>query len=506
MLKRLFLSAVIALSVMTEAVAGIARCDVSSLIGETSLPEEIRRPLAPHYIAGATFPSWKDNWFINISGGVSSFIGSPIGCEDLFGRMKPTLQISIGKWHTPAIGNRISFQGFEWKSGGLMTQKYRHWHADLLWNVMPSFNAGFDGCRWDIIPFVGLGIIDNRTADRRPFAIYYGVQGRFRIADALHVTAELGNATTFKDSDGIGSSRQFGDNLLSLSAGISWTFGSNTEWKKVIDAGPYIRQNERLAGYAVAMDRNYRELQRDYNANVRIIAELRKILDIEGLLDKYIHCFDTNTGADSGINPGYPVNDYSGLNSLRKRLRENRKACKGSTKQDAMPGEGQSGKVDSNSNPNNFSGKKSGKDNTQSEPVTEGYGMESGTDVRGTVGKDYLTVVRAEDECLGAPIFFFFKLGTAELIDNSQKVNLNEIARVAIKYGLKIVVTGAADSLTGTEEINNGLGQARASFIAAYLAECGVKSSAIMVNSYGGIDTYTPNEANRNTVVRLFLE
>lgn len=141
MLKKLILSAVIALSAMTEAGAGIARCDMSSMIGETSLSDEIQRPLAPYYITGAIVPSWKDNWFVNISGGVSSFIGSPIGCEDLFGRMKPTLQISIGKWHTPAIGNRISFQGFEWKSGGLMTQKYRHWHTDLLWKVMQSFNA-----------------------------------------------------------------------------------------------------------------------------------------------------------------------------------------------------------------------------------------------------------------------------------------------------------------------------------------------------------------------------
>lgn len=502
MLKKLILSAVIALSAMTEAGAGIARCDMSSMIGETSLSDEIQRPLAPYYITGAIVPSWKDNWFVNISGGVSSFIGSPIGCEDLFGRMKPTLQISIGKWHTPAIGNRISFQGFEWKSGGLMTQKYRHWHTDLLWNVMPSFNAGNYGCRWDIIPFVGLGIINNRTADRRPFAFNYGVQGRFRIANSLHVTAELGNATTFKDSDGIGSSRQFGDNLLSLSAGVSWTFGSNTGWKKVIDANPYIRQNERLAGYAVAMDKSYRELQRDYNANARIIAELRKILDIEGLLDKYIHCFDSDAGADFGINPGYPVNDYSGLNSLRKRLRGNKKSGKDATRQVAESGEHHSGDVDPNRGPNNPSGKKSGKDNTQSET----YDEVSGTDVKDVFSKDYIAAVRAEKECLGAPIFFFFKLGTAELVDNSQKVNLNEIARVAIKYGLGIVVTGAADSLTGTEKINNGLGRSRASFIAAYLAEFGVDPSFITVNSEGGIDTYTPNEANRNTVVRLFLE
>ena len=188
-----------------------------------SKPEELTRPLTPTFIKGAVIPSWKDNWFINVSGGVSSFIGSPIGCEDLFGRIEPTLQLSLGKWHTPAIGNRVSFQGFKWKSGELEGQQYRHWHADLLWNLTPVFNIGHEGCRWDIIAFVGVGLIDNRTSDRRPFAINYGIQGRFRICEKLHVTAELGNATTFKDADGIGSSRQLGDNLLSLSAGLSWT-------------------------------------------------------------------------------------------------------------------------------------------------------------------------------------------------------------------------------------------------------------------------------------------
>lgn len=75
---------------------------------------------------------------------------------------------------------------------------------------MPSLHIGNGVSRWDIIPFVGVGLIDNRMADCHPFAFNYGVQGRYRISDALHVTAELGNATTFKDADGIGSSRQFG--------------------------------------------------------------------------------------------------------------------------------------------------------------------------------------------------------------------------------------------------------------------------------------------------------
>ena len=76
--------------------------------------KEISLRKKPAYLSGAIIPSWKDNWFVSVSGGASSFIGSPLGCADLFGRIKPALQMSLGKWHTPSVGNRLVFQGFEW--------------------------------------------------------------------------------------------------------------------------------------------------------------------------------------------------------------------------------------------------------------------------------------------------------------------------------------------------------------------------------------------------------
>lgn len=43
----------------------------------------------PSYLIDVVSVStWKDNWFLNVSGGTSAFLGSPLGCEDLFGRMK----------------------------------------------------------------------------------------------------------------------------------------------------------------------------------------------------------------------------------------------------------------------------------------------------------------------------------------------------------------------------------------------------------------------------------
>lgn len=436
--------------------------------------KEISLRKKPACLSGAIIPSWKDNWFVSVSGGASSFIGSPLGCDDLFGRVRPALQISLGKWHTPSVGNRIVFQGFEWKSGALTDQQYRHYHADLLVNLMPSIAAGDNDCRWDVIPFVGVGMIDNRDAGRNPFAFNYGVQGRFRIADGFHITAEIGNATTFKDADGLGSAREIGDHLLTFSAGVSWTFGKNRGWKKVVDARPYVILNERLEATAYAQERENERLVKENEANLRLIAELRKILEIEGLLDKYAGCFDRANESDNASARGYAMNDYSGLNSLRKRLRDVKNGS-------------------------------SEKDNRSGKAVT-GNSNKSETGDAGAGDRDsYRNDVASGNAALGAPIYFFFELGTDNLVEESQLVNIDEIARVAKKYGLRIEITGAADKATGTEMINSNLGSLRASFIAGCLKERGIEKSQLNTFSKGGIDDYTPGKANRNAIVRLFL-
>ncbi len=426
------------------------------------------------YLSGAIIPSWKDNWFVSVSGGTSSFIGSPLGCDDLFGRLRPALQISLGKWHTPSVGNRLVFQGFEWKSGALSNQKYRYYHADLLVNLMPSLAMGNTECRWDIIPFVGVGVIDNRDADCNPFAFNYGVQGRFRIANGFHITAEIGNATTFKDADGLGSAREIGDHLLTLSAGVSWTFGKNSGWKKVLDARPYIIRNKRLEALAYAGEKEKERLAKENGANARLIAELRKILEIEGLLDRYAGYFDPTDNNGSASAGGYAMNDYSGLNSLRKRLREGKS---GNAATDRKTGKTHFGNESGNATDSDSSGE------------MHGY---PGNTADGNAP-------------LGAPIYFFFELGTDNLVEELQMLNIDEIAHVAKKYGLGIEITGAADKATGTEMINSNLGSLRASFIAGCLKERGIKEDMIKIFSKGGIDDYIPSKANRNAIVRLFL-
>jgi outer membrane protein OmpA-like peptidoglycan-associated protein len=429
----------------------------------------------PSYLTDVVSVStWKDNWFLSVSGGTSAFLGSPLGCEDLFGRMKPTLAVSAGKWFTPAIGGRLSYQGFRFKDSRLETQSYQFCHADLLWNVLAGLDRGNTPCRWSLIPYAGAGIIHHKGSGHHPFALSYGIQGRYRLTDRFHLLAELGGTTTFKDFDGYGASDQFGDNLVGLTAGISFTIGK-VGWRKVIDPVPYIRQNEELAVHALCLAGKNRGLQKNNAMNLAIIAELKKILELEGLLDRYADKLSELVGnAESQTaSSGYPRNNYSGLNSLRARLRQ--------------PPLGEASDSAFFTHPSTY---------TSGESVSQGRAIYNLDNRLASSVSDGLYV--------GAPIYFFFILNTHHLTDTSQLINLDGVARIANKYGLYIRVSGAADNATGNETINSSLGLSRAEYIKEQLIERSVPSSSIEIISEGGIDVYSPNEANRNACVRLF--
>ena len=81
--------------------------------------------------------------------------------------------------------------------------------------------------------------------------------------------------------------------------------------------------------------------------------------------------------------------------------------------------------------------------------------------------------------------------------------SLQKFYRTAIDENLKVSISGAADSATGTQSGNQELGQRRANYIAKSLVERGIKDSQIQSKNYGGIDKYEANEANRFTIVIL---
>ena len=481
MMKRFLLLSVLSLPIAAKAY----NVPLTDTVRWEILPqrEELLQPLEPVYLENAVEVSpWRGNWFVNVSGGVSAFVGSPLGCGDIFDRTKPALSVSVGKWFTPTIGVRAAFQGLQFKDALFESRNFQHLHADLLWNVLSGISRSKDDFRWDLVPYVGLGILHNDELGRQPFAVSYGVQGRYRLTDRLHLTAELGCATTFKDFDGMGAGNKWGDRLLSLTAGFSYTIGKKG-WKRVVDASPYIERNGRLVGYARSLNNENDRLRQRNGMNARIIAELEKILKLEGLLDKYADRLSSMKDELGGkkLASGYPKNDYSGLNSLRARLR-NAQTSKEKHKGDTIFIHGNDTVYMALNNTFTYR-------NDGSYPSNDSI----------------VSSLLVDGKYVGPPIYFFFVLNTDRLTDKSQLVNLDGIARIAKKHKLRIQIIGAADRATGNDSINEGLSQRRATYMAGQLQQRGVNATMIETVSAGGINDYKPTEANRNACVRLLF-
>lgn len=455
-------------------------------VGVTS--EYYLQTLKPTYLKNVSeAANWGKNWFIEIKGGASAFLGTPIGCGDVFDRLSPALQVGLGKWFTPAVGGRVAYQGLSFKNGEFKSMDYHFIHADFLYNLTSGINCNDIGLsRWEVIPYLGVGMIYNpdwssacmcpgHASGSHPFAFSYGLECRYRLNDRMHLVAELSGMTTAKNFDAVGSSSKFGDNMLTLSAGLSFTLGK-AGYKRIVDAKPYIAQNEWLLSYAERLGNNNRMLRKANVENEKILAEYQKILEMEGLLDLYENKF-TNKDKSKAL---FPRNDYSGLNSLRARL--NNKGWDG--------------------NPENM----------PKAMLKRGEGYDKETEkamdafYNGELDElqiAYLTAMRDGTEPIGAPVYFFFNIGTDHLTDASQLLNIDELAKVAKTYNLKVKIIGAADSATGTDSINETLSSKRAAYIMRLMCDRGVASENIKTSHEGGIDDYSPVQANRNTCVVL---
>ena len=444
-------------------------------------------------------PGWKGNWFIGADCGINAFLGTPMGCNDLGGRIKGQFGINAGKWFTPTVGSRLSFNGYWLSSPESKTQTGWGVSSEILWNLTNSLYGNHDKTRFGLIPYLGVGMFHNRQAQTNSFALSYGVIAQYGLTSRLKLNLELGCKTTFSDFDGFGTANHFGgDNILSLSAGVSFTLGS-PGFRKVIDARPVMLDNSRLRELCLSLSDENGRLSRKSSNDDRIVAELKKILEIEGLLSRYGNIFNKEYDNDDTVSH-YPVNDYSGLNSLRARLKGAKNDYSSKMLMDIEDLDGiddETDYIDSLIN---------------GEPADSiaglgfaGNGSASSDSVAVLNNDNYLALIQSGKKCIGSPIFFFFDLGTTNLTDKSQLVNLDEIARVAKQYGLTLRVTGAADSETGTGEINHRLGNGRADYIISQLHQRGISTSLITKINQGGIDRFNPGEANRHCKIELFL-
>lgn len=192
----------------------------------------------------------------------------------------------------------------------------------------------------------------------------------------------------------------------------------------------------------------------------------------------------------------HPVNDYDGLNSLRQRLAN--PSWDGKVELFRSIGTGmkvEDGKIVPLS-------KKSESSDTVS-PETS-----SATSVQESASplKPYLQQMEMGEVPIGAPVFIFFRLAGTYVTDSPQLLSVNAAADLAIAQNLRVRITGAADSATGSADKNTALATARAEHVAKLFKERGVPVERIEVRSEGGITAYEPVSANRNCRVELFMQ
>ena len=181
-----------------------------------------------------------------------------------------------------------------------------------------------------------------------------------------------------------------------------------------------------------------------------------------------------------------PVNNYSGLNSLRARLAEagqitNYNAhtqtestlsavCHCSDKVSFQCSDC-SGKCDADGNCR--------QQHTKNESAKQA--LVNGSDTLG------LTI----------PYICYFKINTHYLTNNSQFEYLSEIVRISKDHNMAIRVIGAADSATGAAAINLRISEERAGYISAQLIALGMSADNIQQQALGGIEEFTPVANNR---------
>ena len=112
-------------------------------------------------------------------------------------------------------------------------------------------------------------------------------------------------------------------------------------------------------------------------------------------------------------------------------------------------------------------------------------------------------VVKTVGEFQTTSASVFFNINKSVIASKKDLVNVRELAEQAKKNNKKIVVTGYADSKTGSAAYNKALSERRAETVKKALIDMGVDAANIETVGQGGVADLTPYSYNRRAVVTL---
>ena len=110
---------------------------------------------------------------------------------------------------------------------------------------------------------------------------------------------------------------------------------------------------------------------------------------------------------------------------------------------------------------------------------------------------------RTVKEFVTTPISVFFNLDKSVIASQKDLVNVRALAQYAKENNSNLLVTGYADSATGTPKHNQGLSERRANTLADELVKMGISRDNIKTVGKGGVDDVSPLSFNRRATVQV---
>ncbi len=211
-----------------------------------------------------------DNIFVSVGGGINLY-----GGERTRPDLKPgfALDLSVGKWITPAIGARLQYAGV--KAGYKPeTMGFNFIHADALWNASTTFGGYKPSRRWEFVPFAGAGVAFAKRANAESatteFGLAAGLLNKVRISDALDANLELRGLLVKQTFDGIVGGSPI-EGVASVTVGLSYKFNKRGFDKQVkVAPANYEPYNQKINA-----------LESDLKASEARAAQLAKELEAE---------------------------------------------------------------------------------------------------------------------------------------------------------------------------------------------------------------------------------
>ncbi|MCR5131887.1 MAG: OmpA family protein [Prevotella sp.] len=110
---------------------------------------------------------------------------------------------------------------------------------------------------------------------------------------------------------------------------------------------------------------------------------------------------------------------------------------------------------------------------------------------------------KAVREFVTTPVSVFFNLDKTNIASQKDLVNVEGVAKYAKENNTNLLVTGYADSATGSVEHNQWLSEERAKTVAEELVKLGVSPDKIETAAKGGVDELSPISFNRRATVQV---